>query len=303
MPQAAAHASGSWSPGSPAVQAGGAAWGQVVPVAFDEHHLGGAGQFRRDGPGDVADDADGADLVAAVPGLAGAVQHRLVLPVVAVGGGVQGGLVVLEDQHPAQAEGVHRLDVFFLGVHGVGRQDDQLSFQFFSSFFFSSSSCCFCLLLRAARARGAAAAVAVLAAVAAVVAAPGAAVEDGLQEGDEAGDLVGLAVHLVLAQDGPGAHVVGGEQVRGLAAGVAGTAHGLAVDGDVPPVQPPGRCLGPEPGAQLPVGSFGVDLADGPLDRFLLAGPHVLPASRLLYRIPQRRSASCGIVAANCAAA
>ena len=28
----------------------------------------------------------------------------------------------------------------------------------------------------------------------------------------------------------------------------------IAVDGDVPPVQPPGGGLGPEPGAQLPVG-------------------------------------------------
>ena len=41
--------------------------GKVVPVALDDHHLGGAGQFHRDCPGDLAGDPDGADLVRPCP--------------------------------------------------------------------------------------------------------------------------------------------------------------------------------------------------------------------------------------------
>jgi hypothetical protein len=66
-----------------------------VPVALDEHHLGGAGQLAGDLGGNVAGDPDEADLVPAVPGFAGAVQDRLVVPRVAVGGGVQAGLVAV----------------------------------------------------------------------------------------------------------------------------------------------------------------------------------------------------------------
>ena len=106
------------------------------------------------------------------------------------------------------------------------------------------------------------------------VAAGAGAVEDGVQKGDEAGDLVGFRFDVGLAQDGAGGDVIGGEQVGLGAVGPDGAADGLAVDGDVPPVQPPGGCLGPQPGAQLLVGGGGVDRADRPLDR-LVAGRHV----------------------------
>src|ERR1035441_6131033 len=99
-----------------------------------------------------------------------------------------------------------------------------------ASFFSCSCSCsCSCIV-----------AVAVAVAVVVVVWAAGAgAVEDGVQEGDEAGDLVGLGADAGLAQDGSGGDVIGGEQVGLGAVGPDGTADGLAVDGDVPPVQPP----------------------------------------------------------------
>ena len=73
-----------------------------------------------------------------------------------------------------------------------------------------------------------------------------------------------------LAQDGAGGDVIGGEQVGLGAVGPDGAADGLAVDGDVPPVQPPGGCLGPQPGAQL-LSARSVDGPDGALDR-LVAG-------------------------------
>ena len=97
-----------------------------------------------------------------------------------------------------------------------------------------------------------------------------------MQQGDEAGDLVGLGVHAGLAEDGPGGDVVAGQQVRAGAAVLGGAADGLAVDGYVPPLQPPGGSLGAQPGAHLLIGGFGVDGADRPLDR-LGAGRHVLP--------------------------
>ena len=108
--------------------------------------------------------------------------------------------------------------------------------------------------------------------------------EDGVQEGDEAGDLVGLAVYLVLSQDDAGGDVVGGQQVRAGAVGAGGAADGLAVDGDVPPVQPPGGGLGAQPGAQLLIGRGGISSADGPLDR-LEARRHV-PAQPLAVPDP-----------------
>src|SRR5271167_1771 len=185
------------------VAAGGgcSAMGEPVPVPLDEHELGGAGQLRGDRCRDFAGDLDGADLMPAVAGLAAAVQHRLVLPPVRVGGGVQPGLVVLEDEHPADAERVHRRDVGFLGMHRVGCHDDQFaSFSFSFSFSFS-------LFLAAACARVVPVAVTGIAAAAGVVAGAGAAVEDGLQEGDEAGDLVGFHVDAVLAEDGAGGDV------------------------------------------------------------------------------------------------
>jgi hypothetical protein len=68
-------------------------------------------------------------------------------------------------------------------MHRVGCHDDQFaSFSFSFSFSFS-------LLLAAACARVVPVAVTGIAAAAGVVAGAGAAVEDGLQEGDEAGDL------------------------------------------------------------------------------------------------------------------
>ncbi len=95
-----------------------------------------------------------------------------------------------------------------------------------------------------------------------------------MQEGDEAGDLVGLGVHAVLAEDGPGGDVVGGEQVRAGPVRLDSAADGLAVDGDVPPVQPPGGGLGTQPGAHLLISGFGVDGPHRPLDR-LGAGRHM----------------------------
>ena len=51
--------------------------------------------------------------------------------------------------------------------------------------------------------------------------------------GAEPGDLVGLAVHGHLRENGPGLLIDRGQQVRGLAVagGVPGAAHGLAVHG------------------------------------------------------------------------
>ena len=139
----------------------------------------------------------------------------------------------------------------------------------------SSSSSFFFLLLAVA------VAVCVAVAVWAAVAAGAGAVEDGVQQGDEAGDLVGFGFDAGLAQDGAGGDLVGGEQVGLGAVGPDGTADGLAVDGDVPPVQPPGGCFGPQPGAHLRVGGPGVDRADRPLDR-LVAGRHVPAEPRVV---------------------
>src|SRR5208283_5084621 len=173
--------------GAAGVRGGGAADG--VPVPFDEHELPGAGQLRPDLVWDDAGDADGADFVPAVADFAGGVQDGLVFPDVSVSGGVQAGLVVLEDEHPADAGGVHRFHVPGLGMHRVRRHDDQLlplaSFSFSFSFV--------------------AVAVPVVVAVAAVVCrGTVAACEDGVQEGDEAGDLVGFRVDVVLAEHGAG---------------------------------------------------------------------------------------------------
>ena len=110
-----------------------------------------------------------------------------------------------------------------------------------------------------------------------------------MQEGDEAGDLVGLGADAGLAQDGAGGDVIGGEQVGLGAVGPDGAADGLAVDGDVPPVQPPGGCLGPQPGAQLLVGRGSVDGPDGALDR-LVAGRHVPAEPRV---VPDPAAAQC----------
>ena len=102
-----------------------------------------------------------------------------------------------------------------------------------------------------------------------------------MQQGDEAGDLVGFGCDVGLAQDCAGGDVVGGEQVGLGAVGPDGTADGLSVDGDVPPVQPPGGCFGPQPGAHLRVGGLSVDRADRPLDR-LVAGRHVPAEPRVV---------------------
>src|SRR5208283_2814865 len=135
-------------------------------------------------------------------------------------------------EDPADPQLVHRLHVPGLRMQCVGRHDDQLFFFF---------------LLAVA------VAVCVAVAVWAAVAAGAGAVEDGVQQGDEAGDLVGFGFDVGLVQDGAGGDVVGGEQVGLGAVGPDGTADGLAVDGDVPPVQPPGGCFGPQPGAHLRV--------------------------------------------------
>src|SRR5216683_2301597 len=190
------------------VVAGGAAGGggaaaDVVPVPFDEHHLGGAGEPAGDAVGDLAGDADGADFVPAVAGLGGGVQHRLVVPGVGVGEGVQARLVVFQVEDPADPQLVHRLHVPGLRMQCVGRHDDQL-------FSFSCSFSCFVAV--------AVVVVVVVVVWAAVVAGAGVA-EDGVQEGDEAGDLVGFRFDVGLAQDGAGGDIVGGEQVGLGAAG------------------------------------------------------------------------------------
>ena len=230
---------------------GGVAAADVVPVPFDEHHLAGAGEPAGDAVRDLAGDADGADLVPAVSGLGGGVQHRLLVPRVRVGEGVQARLVVFQVEDPADPQLVHRLHVPGLRMQCIGRHDDQ--------FFFSCS--CSCIV------------VVVVVVVVVVWAAGAGAVEDGVQEGDEAGDLVGLGADAGLAQDGSGGDVIGGEQVGLGAVGPDGTADGLAVDGDVPPVQPPGGCLGPQPSAQLLVGRGSVDGPDSTLDRLVAGRP------------------------------
>src|SRR5208282_2962229 len=97
-----------------------------VPVPFDEHHLGGAGEPAGDAVGDLAGDADGADFVPAVADSGGGVQHRLLVPRVGVGEGVQARLVVFQVEDPADPQLVHRLHVPGLRMQCVGRHDDQL---------------------------------------------------------------------------------------------------------------------------------------------------------------------------------
>src|SRR5216683_3502855 len=173
-------------------------------------------------------------IIWAVPG------NRRVMP-----SGTWLGVFQVED--PADPQLVHRLHVPGLRMQCVGRHDDQL-------FSFSCSFSCFVAVAVAV------VVVVVVVVWAAVVAGAGVA-EDGVQEGDEAGDLVGFRFDVGLAQDGAGGDIVGGEQVGLGAVGPDGAADGLAVDGDVPPVQPPGGCLLPQPGAHLRVGGLGVDRA------------------------------------------
>jgi hypothetical protein len=102
------------------------------------------------------------------------------------------------------------------------------------------------------------------------------------QQRGEPGDLIGLAVHAGLPEDGDGLLVDDRQQVRGLpvAGGVPGAPHRLAVHGQRPPgapaapgslvsrPQPPG-----EPGSHRGVERVGVDgfqdPADGGLIRWL----------------------------------
>ena len=64
----------------------------------------------------------------------------------------------------------------------------------------------------------------------------------------------------------PWVQVAGGEQVRGLARRVFGTADGLAVDGEVAQADPAGGGFLAQPGAQRGVGLAGVDAGDRALD-------------------------------------
>ena len=250
----------------------GVAAADVVPVPFDERELGCSGQLAADQLRDVAGDPDGADLVpgrdrsqrsragwARVPRSARRLRRTC-------------RLVVLEDQDPADVHGVHRLDVPGLGVHRIRRHDDQLPFPF-----------------------PAAAAAVVAVAVAGVAGVS----EDCFQEGDEAGDLVGFPVDVCLAEDGAFGDVVGGQQVGLCAVGPEGAADGLAVDGDVPPVQPAGGGLGAQPGAQLLISGRGIDGADRPLDRLearrdVPAEPRVVPDAAAAQRLLRHRLRELG---------
>jgi hypothetical protein len=114
-------------------------------------------------------------------------------------------------------------------------------------------------------------------------------------------DLVGLGADAVLAQDGAGGDVVGGQQVRRVLAAVAGAADRLAVDGDVRHRQR-SRPAAVSARSQAHICSSAASASTARTARLIVLwlGGRYRP-SRVLYRMPQRRSASCGIDAANCA--